>query len=145
MRTWYQVEPEVPGGWGVATVADTSVHPPKVEALHIEFDGWIGGELLETFPSFVISERLASRLVSAGLTGFSLDEVRVSASAEYSSETPFNELPKWKWFKVEGVAGHEDFGITADHLLVVSQRAKTLLDDTVLRGADVEEWSEEPR
>lgn len=142
MGTWYQLEPEVPGGWGEATVADTSVHPPKIRALHIEFAGWIGSELLEVFPAFLVSERLASIFIGAGLTGFDLDEVRVSPSPEYASSTPFAELPRWRWLRVVGEAGQDDFGISGDHLLVVSKRARALLDEGALAGADVEEWDE---
>ena len=55
---YYFIEPEVAGGWGGNTIADTSVHPPKISKLHYQFDGWLGDDLLESFPCFIVSESL---------------------------------------------------------------------------------------
>ena len=40
--SFYQLEPEVAGGWGEDTVADTTMQPPRVLQLDYCFDGWLG-------------------------------------------------------------------------------------------------------
>jgi hypothetical protein len=55
----------VAGGYGEDAILDTSVCPERVERLHYEFDGWLGDDLLESFPVFIITER-ALRLFQSG-------------------------------------------------------------------------------
>lgn len=43
------IEPEVAGGLGEETQMDSTVHPPLVKKLHLEFEGWLGDDILETF------------------------------------------------------------------------------------------------
>ncbi len=54
------LEPEVAGGWGANIIADTDCHPPRIEHLHYEFEGWLGDPIVESFPCFLILESLAS-------------------------------------------------------------------------------------
>ncbi len=61
MRYFY-IEPEVSGELGEGTLMDTTVHPPKVEKLNYEFSSWLGDDLIESFPCYIVSERLAERL-----------------------------------------------------------------------------------
>jgi hypothetical protein len=53
---YFQIAPEVAGGWGRNTVMDRSIHPPHVTKLHFEFDGWLGDVLLESFPCYIITK-----------------------------------------------------------------------------------------
>lgn len=57
-----KLQPEVAGGLGAKTIMNTTVHPPSVSILEYEFDGWLGDDLLESFPCFVVSERLKNPL-----------------------------------------------------------------------------------
>jgi hypothetical protein len=125
--TFTILEPEVAGGLGPSTVADRSVHPPRVERLHYEFDGWLGDELLESFPCFIVSAALASNLSSSGLSGFVLDDVLVTVSSEFAELYPTRVLPTFHWLKITGRAGTDDFGLSSDHRLVVSAEALATL------------------
>jgi hypothetical protein len=40
---------------------------------------------------------------------------------------PEQKLPSLVWLKVDGKAGHDDFGIAEDHWLVVSERVLDVL------------------
>lgn len=52
---FYVLEPEVAGGWGGdGTVVDREFHPPIVSRLVYEFDGWLGDDLVTTFPPVYI-------------------------------------------------------------------------------------------
>ena len=37
---YYILEPAVAGGLGEGTVMDSTVHPPRAERLHYEFEDW---------------------------------------------------------------------------------------------------------
>lgn len=127
MSAFWSLEPEVAGELGDSSVLDTSVHPPKVLKLQYKFTGWLGDDLLETFPSYVVTEPLATALLSSGLTGVQLDEVDVVVSDEFAEMYPGRELPNFKWLRVTGRAGVDDFGLSDEHTLVVSYTALRLL------------------
>lgn len=136
------LEPEVAGEWGPHTIADVSVHPPRVERLHYEFHGWLWDDLLESFPCFIVTDRLASELRQSGLTGFVLDDVEVSIASEFVELYPDVELPVFRWLRVSGRAGLDDFGIGSDHRLVASSDAMNLLQRFRIDHADATTWRE---
>lgn len=128
MSNYYAVEPEVAGGWGESTVFTTV--PGKgvvVQRLHYKFDGWLGDELLESSPCFIVSQRMADEIERAGLTGVQFDLVEVTVSEQFKQLYPDRGLPKFLWLKVEGSPGRDDFGITSGLKLVVSERALDVL------------------
>lgn len=124
---FYVVEPEVAGGFGKNTVIDRSSGKMVVQRLHYQFDGWLGDELLESAPCYIASERMAHEIERARLTGARFDEVEITMSDQFRELYPDRQLPKFVWLKVEGNAGHDDFGIAPGLRLVVSERALGLL------------------
>lgn len=138
---FHTLEPEVAGDLGPRTVADTSTHPPAVSRLHYEFAGWLADSLLESFPCYVITADLGERARRAGLTGFTLDAVEISTTPEFEELDPAVELPPFLWLKVDGTAGTDDFAMSEDHCLVVSDRALRLLQEAQLEHCDVESWT----
>lgn len=138
---YYQIEPEIAGGWGEKTIADTRCHPPIVTMLEYEFDGWLGDSLLTSFPCYIITQKLATDLQQANLSGFTLTHCEVTTSATFNELTPKEELPEFQWLKVNGVAGKDDFGMNENHLLVVSTRALKLITSHQLKHCDIEEYS----
>jgi hypothetical protein len=128
MTKYYVVEPEVAGGWGENTVfTRTPGLPTVVHKLHYQFDGWLGDELLESSPCYIVSERLAHDIRQHQLTGVEFDDVEVTTSGQFRDLYPDRQLPKFVWLKVAGKAGHDDFGIAQGLGLVVSERALDLL------------------
>ncbi len=91
---YYALEPEVASHLGDHAVVDRSVHPPAVERLHYEFDGWLGDDLLESFPCFMVTKGLRERLAESGLSGYLLDDAEVSASDLFEEIHPDQELPE---------------------------------------------------
>ena len=81
---YFYIEPEVAGGWGKNTVFDrTPGRPTVVHKLHYEFDGWLGDELLESTPCFIVSERMAREMKKMHLTGVNFDDVEVTTSEHF--------------------------------------------------------------
>lgn len=140
MTVYYQIEPEVAGGWGESTEADTSIHPPAVHLLHYEFQGWLGDELLESFPCFLVSKRVGQALQESGLLGFSLGEVKVSVSSQFLEALGELVLPEFHRLNITGRAGQSDFGMSESHQLIVSQRALAVLRRFPLANAEASEW-----
>ncbi|AOS79898.1 MULTISPECIES: hypothetical protein [Hydrogenophaga] len=121
------LEPEVAGGWGPGTEADVSVHPPVVSHLVYEVEGWLGDDLLEAFPCFVITERLADALRSTELTGWKLGPVEVRPSTQFEELNAGIALPKFQRLHVSASDAACDFNLDGEHRLLVSDAALTLL------------------
>ncbi len=138
MTSYYVVEPEVAGGWGENTIfTRTPGQGTVVHKLHYEFDGWLGDELLESAPCFIVTERMAHEIQKAGLTGVSFDKVEVTVSPEFKQLYPDRQLPTFVWLKIEGTPGRDDFGVTSDLMLVVSESALEVLNRVGIANAAV--------
>jgi hypothetical protein len=133
------LEPEVAGGWGEGTIADTSTHPPIIKKLEYKFDGWSGDDLLTSFPVFIVSEPLSKELESSNLSGYELAPVEITKSEEFEELFPSTVLPNFKWLKITGTVGENDFAINQELRLVVSKSAFNLLSRYKLKGCEVEE------
>jgi len=95
--------------------------------LHYEVDGWLGDDLLQSFPCFIVTDRLAHALRRSDLTGCSLAAVEVTKSSKFNDWNPGKELPGFFWLRITGRAGVDDFGISEDRRLVASTRAMDVL------------------
>ncbi|MFN8816645.1 MAG: hypothetical protein ACK5ZV_07910 [bacterium] len=124
---FFTICPEVAGGFGENTILDRLSGRTRVHHLHYVFDGWMGDELLERTPCFIVTERLGREIEQAGLSGMKYDKVEVSTSEVCEELHPGLQLPSFLWLKVEGRPGEDDFGIGSDLRLVVSTRALDLL------------------
>lgn len=131
------IEPEVAGGLGEGTVMVRSTHPPTVTRLVYEFEGWLGDDVVESFPCFLVSEALAAALADAGLTGFTLADVTVTTTDEFA-EHARAALPMFRWFQVTGRPGVDDFWLHSDHRLAASDRALAILRRHRIDNAIVE-------
>ena len=114
------LNPEVAGGFGSKTKLDTSVHPPRVLRLHYEIDAWLGDDLIQRFPCYLVTQRLWKRLEKVRPTGAHVKAVEVTMSPEFMELNPAKALPEFLWLKVDGAPGRDDFGLTPDARLVVS-------------------------
>jgi hypothetical protein len=122
MAAYYVLEPEVAGGWGKNTVfTRTAGRPVVVHRLHYEFDGWLGDELVESTPCYLVTKRLSDEIARAQLTGAVFDEVEVTTSDEFKELHPDRVLPNWLWLKADGVPGVDDFTIGLGSRLIVSE------------------------
>ncbi len=143
MTCYHAVEPEVAGGWGSKTeLTRTPGRPDVFHKLEYRFEGWLGDALLESTPCFIATERLAVEIQKAKLSGVKFDEVEISCSEEFDELFPGLELPKFVWLKPEGVPGNDDFGVFHS-ILVVSERALTLLKNVGVSNAHVEPFDQQ--
>lgn len=138
---YYLLEPEVAGGFGNNAVIDTTTHPPNVKHLHYELDGWLGDDLLETFPCYIVTDRLRQAISEVAKRGFSFADVEISKSEQFRQFYRDRELPAFSWLKVSGQAGVDDLGISANHCLVVSERVLAAMQKNGnLKSCDIMEY-----
>ena len=137
MRFFY-IEPEVAGGLGANTILDPSTHPPRIDHLHYEFYGWLGDALLESFPCVIATQEASDALIAASITGVESEQMEVSSTDEFQQLYPQRRLPAFRWLKVNGVAGEDDFGVTADLRIVVSEKVINILEPLGLDNALIE-------
>lgn len=133
------IEPEVSGGLGVETELDNSLHPPLITKLHIEFEGWLGNDILEIFPCFLISETLKIKINNAELTGIKFDQVIVTKSHHFVETYPNKDLPTFYWAKINGQLEKNDFAIDDENRLVISDLAFKILSEFNIANALIEE------
>jgi len=135
----YVVEPEVAGGLGNQSVLDRSRHPPIVKRLHYVFSGWMGDDIVETFPCFIVTSRLAEAIASAGLSGAELDDVVISKEPQFVRFSPevASSMPEWRWLRPAGEPHASDFWQRPDGRLVVSERSLDVLRRFNLNHAEV--------
>jgi len=135
----FQIEPEVAGGWGDGTEADTSVHPPVVKKLHYVFDGWSGDALVTSFPCFLVIKELGAALEKHEFSGFRLASAKISTSEQFQELFPGKRLPAFRWLQITGSAGVADFGLGRNRL-VVSERTLKVLKEFGIQNSEVREW-----
>lgn len=136
--SFFYIEPEVSGSLGPKTLMNTSIHPPVVDKLNYQFDSWLGDDLVESFPCYIITEHLSKLLVSNNFSGFSLDSVLVTRSDNFFELNGKKDLPQFLWLKIDGDAYHDDFGLSDDYRLVISQKVMDLLRLHNINHSDIE-------
>lgn len=118
---------------------DGTQHPPIIEQLHFEFEGWLNDDILETYPCFLVTERLRAQIEIEKLSGILFDSVQVTKSDNFKEMYPGRQLPKFYWAKITGDFAQSDFFLVSDGRLAVSDKAYRLLCRFNIRHADIEE------
>jgi hypothetical protein len=123
---FYKLNPECCGWFGRRTLyaGELEKRPPTIHRLEYEFKSWPTDHLLEVNCQFIGSTDLITSLaaVQPRVTGLHYEAVTATNSFEMRQEQPGRNLPDYKWFKITGKAGKDDFGMADDHALVISER-----------------------
>ncbi|MDF9451472.1 hypothetical protein [Bacillus toyonensis] len=149
----YLLSPEVAGGHGEQTIYSVEKNigtegiSGKVQFLHYEFYGWLGDDLLESTPCFIVSEKLKNALLSSELKDFKLEECLISLSEEFQELYPDKELPNfWRLIPLGTVnhgnrnysewSGHQ-FCLTPRGDLIVTEEVLSFLKSFTLKHCDI--------
>lgn len=138
---YFYLDADMPGDIS-PSIAEWSRHPPVIHALHYEFDFYSSDVLIECPPCRIVTESARTAIEFARLTGANFDKVEVSNSHEFRGLHPEQKLPQFAWLKVDGEAGHDDFGVARNTRLVVSERALELLQSLGIPNAEVTNFEE---
>lgn len=137
---YHALEPETSCELGPNTRLDRSTNPPRIEQLHVVFRGWLGACIVETFPSFLVSEGARDAILAAGLSGCSFGDAEVTIGHPFDESPELALLPRFVWLQVQGRAGADDFGLGEDLRLVVSTKALTCLERLGLGDGRLSKW-----
>lgn len=158
MEKFYLLEPEVSGGLGQQTVIINYddlkkglAKIPNVIQLEYVFDDWLGDDLIETTPCFIITEELSTKIKSTNLTGYSFDKVLISKSDLFKQihQEDFR-LPDFLWLKVLGSVklndnwkiiqwSGQDFCSDERGRLIVTEKCLTTLTQGKMQNCDITE------
>lgn len=134
---YFILDPEVPGGLGPNTLMDRSVHPPIITKLHFEMDGWMGDDIVQSFPCYLATERLKARMEEIKASGLTFAHAEITASDTFEVLNPARKLPMLFWMKISGEPGADDLGLTPDARLVASKRVLDVMNELQLNHCEV--------
>ncbi len=149
----YFLEPEVSGGHGEQTIYGTEENVKKdgisgkVEFLHYEFEGWLGDDLIESTPTFIISNNLKNELIKSKFRDYKLEDCYITTSDEFKELYPNKELPFFTRFIPLGTVEMEEesfknwsghhFSLSLKGELVVTQKALEFLEKFSIDNCDI--------
>jgi hypothetical protein len=85
-----------------------------------------------------VTQPLADALRRSVLSGFALDsDIELTADDNVKELEPEWQVPRAEWLKVTGAPGSDDFGLTDDARLVVSEAALTVLRTGTIDHCDI--------
>jgi hypothetical protein len=137
---YFELEPEVGGFFGPASVADVTKRPPIVSTFNYEFDTWLGDPILEALCAYIVTDDLKDRLTAAGASGISFGPVEITKSDIFEGLQPDETLPAFSWLQVVGKPGSDDFGLSENFMLVVSERILELLKQAGMKHCTIVEY-----
>ncbi|HEY9715613.1 MAG TPA: hypothetical protein V6C72_19220 [Chroococcales cyanobacterium] len=127
---FYKVQPLTLGNFGKRTLygGELSERPPKIFRLHVEFDKWPEDIFFECSCTYVgtleVTKKLQARVPR--ITGVSYEEMTVSVGRDFPADKKEEDLPEYRWYKIIGKPGIDDFGMLGD-VLVISDEAMTIM------------------
>lgn len=152
------LEPEVAGEMGENTVYDNfndvryKGDYPKISYLHFIFLGWLGDDIIESTPCFIVTDKLANKIEKGGLSGYKFEEIEVSLSDDFIEMYPNRYIPKFKRLIPIGRIvvddaeytewSGEDFNLSNKSYLVVSEKVLNILKTCNIENCDIYELSE---
>jgi hypothetical protein len=104
------IQPEVIVGLGIDTEFVEKIAPFKrVKQLHLQIEDWLGDDLMECHPCYIITENLKNALQKTNFSGFSVEQLKMTKS-EYFSDNHHIEktLPLFYWLKINGHVDADD-------------------------------------
>lgn len=154
----YILEPEVAGELGEETSYQNFENVrlkgerPIVDKLDYHFTGWLGDELIEATPCFIVTEELATSIQKNSLSGYRFEEVIVSLSDEFMEIYPNRTLPKFKRLVPTGSIyienknfkewSGDDICISQKSYLVVTEKALAVFKSHKISNCDITELEE---
>jgi len=136
---YYDLYPEVAGSIHKDVLIDVTIRPIVINAMHYEFDGWLGDDLLTASGYFIVSEALSDALEAAQLSGFELYNCQVSKTGQFEELYPNRSLPVFRWLLIKGQYAIDDFWFSTETMMLnVSERALQVLQQFKIDNCDIE-------
>ena len=122
------VKPEVIVGMGENTTGSDIHNQNGIDSLHINLEDWLGDDLVEVFPCFLVTQSLFEELTKQQFSGFEIDYVEVTKDDYFENNYQLEKpLPTFYWLIINGKKGKDDFFIDENLNLNISLRVLNLL------------------
>jgi hypothetical protein len=120
---YLEVTPEVIVGLGENTVYNQQ-DSQKIDNLHVELEDWLGDDLMEVHPCFVITESLEEGLSKMSFSGYEIISLELTTNEYFDNNySTDKKLPVFKRLIISGKAYIDDFGININNQkLVISEK-----------------------
>jgi hypothetical protein len=151
----YMLEPEVAGELGEKTEFQNyddvrlKGERPIVTKLNYSFTGWLGDELLEATPCFIVTEALAKAIEKNSLSGYRFEKVLISFSDEFKEIYPDKKMPIFKRLIPTGKViienglckewSGDDICASQNSYIVVNSKALSIIRDHNIENCDITE------
>lgn len=148
----YLLNPELPGGFGDEVILSHEKEKNghfKVDFLHLVLDGWLGDDILECTPCFVITEALEKEMKKNEITGYKIAPLQVDISDTFHELQPETNIPHFlRMIPVGDVITNgikceiiDDYDIcwNQQNQLVISEKMYSILKKHSITYCDVEE------
>lgn len=135
------IQPEVIVGLGEKTVFLEKEQPFKtVLKLHVQLEDWLGDDIMECYPCYLVTENVEKSLREQNFTGYEIDDVEISKSEYFADNYNLvKELPKFYWLKINGKVGENDLYLGDGKNLYASELLiKFLSENFSTRYLDIE-------
>ena len=149
----YMSEPEVAGEIGENTVYDNfddlryRGDKPEISKLHFIFSGWLGDDIIESTPCFIVTDKLKIEIEKSELIGYEFQDAEISLSDEFIEICPDRDISQFKRLIPKGSVvvedetyatwTGEDFNFSDKSYLVVSERALNIIKEFNLDNCDL--------
>ncbi|PYJ62145.1 MAG: hypothetical protein DME24_04660 [Verrucomicrobia bacterium] len=127
-KSFFFTQLPVFGQIGPKTVMDRSVHPPRIQELHCVIDVLPSSDTFEVFPCIIFSGRILAALLAAECSGFAVRGGLFEASEIFNELRQGSPIPELRWCEITGVPYKDDLGLARQTRLIVSEKAKTVIE-----------------
>jgi hypothetical protein len=136
-RPIYAIEAEVPGHLGEDALYSGDTSGWNVTKMHLEFDGWMGDDIIQVLNCFLVTDKAKRLLEVAKLKGLSFERPIITKSADFLERQPDTTLPEFWWIRPPSSLGDGDVAIEGNGFLVVSETAMKEIHNLNLSHASV--------
>ncbi|WP_206743172.1 hypothetical protein, partial [Chryseobacterium sp. Leaf394] len=99
-----------------------------VSKLHIKLEDWLGDDLMECYPCYLITENLKENLKNQTFTGYMIEDVEISMGEYFFNNYNVNKsIPKFYWLKINGDENKTDLYIGKEKKLFCSEKLLNFL------------------
>jgi hypothetical protein len=138
INNYHFIDPDVLVGLGDETVF--GINNEEVLSLHMNIEDWLGDDLLTCHPVFIVTEQLKTKLEKTNLSGFSFADMKQSFDEYFNDnfqlKTP---VPNFYWLKINGQEDKDDFFISKDKNLMISETClKFLKENAKLSNCNID-------
>lgn len=141
MKDYKKIQPEVIVGLGDNTEFLEKAAPFKtVIKLHINLEDWLGDDLMECYPCYIITENLKKLLEDNSFKGFEIQDMNVSLDENFENNYQQSKpLPEFYRLKITGLRNNDDLFLDEERNLNISGAFLDFLESNVdLKHLEIE-------